>query len=380
MRLLSYCFFGVLLFHCALVSAQQTYGDSIVQSNLPDTSKLRLIRPWIKANAPNLREPVLRAALAEVKIAEKTEDPKWLARAWNDLGSAYFYQEKPEESGFAFSKAQAFAIQAKDDVSLMTALRGRTHFYREKGDNVRALEIVHEMETLLPKIQDTELIGVCYTHFCNTYSALHRWKEVEILARRAIEYNQQKNLVRYLPGSYYHLGKSFENKHVLDSALFYLQKAQTGFAAINNQEELAGMTMQIAQLYRQLNRPVDAVKEMDAALYIVEQNRDSAGIAYVSMEKGKMMLWYGRHKEAQTALLRSLSIFEKLDIIAYKQDIYAALSDFYEKTGQSAESLAFFKRFIAVRDTIEGAESKKQLAELEAKFENSKNKSYRNCI
>lgn len=352
--------------------AQQTYGDSILQSNLADTTKLRLLRPWIKANVPNLREPVLRVALEAVQVARKTGDPTLMARAWNDLGSTYFYQEKPEESGNAFSNGRYFALQSGDVVSLMIALRGMTHYYREKGDIVRALEMVHEMETLMPQIKDPTLVSTCYVHFCNTYTALNRWKDVENLARRAIEFNLKNQLFKQLPGAYYHLGKSLETNNVLDSALFYMQKAKAGFAAINNQEELAGMTMQIAQILSRLDRPEEAVREMEAALQIVEQNRDTAGIAYVSMEKGKMMLLYGRAKEAKAALLRSVSIFEKLNIIAYKKDIYTALSDFYEKTGDPAASLLYFKKYVAIRDTIESAESQKQLAELEAKFENSK--------
>lgn len=372
MRIKSYCFCFTLFLYCSLVGAQQTYGDSILQLDLADTVKLRLLRPWIKANVPNLREPVLRVALTAVQIAQNTGDPKFLAGAWNDLGSTYFYQEKPDESGNAFSNARSYALQTGDALNLMTALRGLTHFYRENGDNVRALEMVHEMENLLPQITDPDIIGTCYTHFCNIYSAFHRWKEVEALARSAIKFCEQKNLIRYLPGAYYHLGKSFETNQVLDSALYYLQKAKTGFAFINNQEEVAGMTMQIAWLLSRLNRPVDAVREMDVALNIVEHHSDSAGIAYVSMEKGKMMLVYGHTKEAKSALLRSLSIFEKLNIIAYKQDIYAALSDFYEKSGNPAESLAFFKKYISIRDTIEGAARQRQLAELEATFENAK--------
>ena len=354
------------------VIAQQAYGDSVLASAQADTTKLRLLHHWIKWNAPNLREPMLRAALSAVEIAQKTNDPNWQANAWNDLGSVYFYQEKPGESGAAFSNARNFALQSGDANSLMSALRGLTHFYRENGDNVRALETVQEMETLLPKIKDPTLASACLTHFCNIYTVLHRWEKVELLARRAVQFNLQNRLDQQLPGSYYHLAKSFERNNALDSAMFYLQKAQRGFSTINNQEELAGMTMQIAQLYSQLSKPEAAIREMEKALLMVEQNRDSAGIAYVSMEKGRLMMRYNRNNEAEAAFTHSVAIFEKLNIISYKKDIYEALSQFYEKTGQPATSLAYYKQYIAIRDTIEDIESKKQLAELEASFENAK--------
>ena len=367
-----FCF---LLLFAALgtsISGQQTYGDSILATTLTDTTKLRLLHAWVKNNAPNLREPVLRVALSATDIAQRTNDPTLLASAWNNLGSTYFHQEKPSESGAAFLKARAYAQQSGDINNLVTALRGITHYYRDNGKHVQALETIQEMETLLPKITDPTLVSACYTHFCNTYTALHRWKEVELLARRAIQFNTQNQLLNKLPGSYYHLGKSLERKSVLDSALFYMQKAQTGFANINNQEELAGMTMQIAQLFCQLKRPEAAVREMEKAVHIVERNRDSAGIAYVNMEKGKLMLQYARYQEAEAALIRSVTIFEQLNIIPYKKEIYAALSTFYEKTGQPSAALSYYKQYISIKDTIEGTESRKQLAELEATFENTK--------
>jgi two-component system, NarL family, sensor kinase len=360
------------LLNAFLSKAQSTYADSILVSNLADSIKLEKLHIWIKNNAPNLRETVLKTANIALQLAEKTNNPRFISYAYSDLGNTYYFQEKIEECGTAFTQAKIFAIKSGDLTCLVLALRGLIQYNSDHGDQVKTMLLMKEMEPYLSQIKDLGLRSACYTKFCYIYTSMNRWTEVEFFSRKTIDFSLKNNLANQLPSGYYHLGKFFENKNQLDSALFYIKKAKIGYIVTNNQEEVAGMTMQIAQIYSRQKQPKAAFQEMESALQIVEKNRDTAGIAFVNMEYGKLLLENNRIQEAKSALLKSENIFEKLNLNTYKIDIYNSLSDFYEKTGQPVFSLNYFKKYISVRDTIEGIESRKQLAELEAKFENTK--------
>jgi signal transduction histidine kinase len=364
--------FIFLLLNAFLSKAQNSYADSILISNIPDSIKLQKLYIWVKKNAPNLREPVLKAAKNALQFAEKTNNSTYISLAWSNLGGTYYFQEKSDESGAAFTQAKDFALKSGDIPSLILAFRGLIQYNHDQGEQVKTMLLVEELEPYLAKTKDLSLVSACYSKFCYIYTSMKRWSEVEFFARKNIDFSLKNNLETHLPSGYYHLGKFFQNKNQLDSALFYIKKAKIGYIVTNNQEEIAGMTMQIAQIYSRQKQPKAAFQEMESALQIVEKNRDTAGIAFVNMEYGKLLLENNRNQEAKSALLKSENIFEKLNLNTYKIDIYNSLSDFYEKTGQPVLSLNYFKKYIAVRDTIEGIESRKQLAELEAKFENTK--------
>jgi hypothetical protein len=64
-------FFVFLLLNAVLSKAQNNYADSVLISNIPDSLKLQKLFIWVKKNAPNLREPVLKAAKNALQLAEK---------------------------------------------------------------------------------------------------------------------------------------------------------------------------------------------------------------------------------------------------------------------------------------------------------------------
>jgi two-component system, NarL family, sensor kinase len=370
---LRHLFVLVILCVSTTLNAQSNYADSILMNvSLADSSKLKSLHTWLVGNVTISREPVLKAANAAFELARKTKNPEYISEAYNDLGMVYYFQERYEDSGVAYEKGKEFAKLANNTNCLLRALKGISQSLKDNGEQVKALIVLKEMEALLPFVTDQRIVGVTYTHFCNVYTALHKWEEVESFSRKAISHNSKNGLDAQMPAAYYHLGNFFKNKGSLDSALVYIGKAKEGYRKVNNQEELAGMTMQIAQIYDQRNQPETAFREMEAALQIVEQNRDTAGIAFVNMEYGKLLLKNKRYEDAFVALSKSLQIFERLDVITYKKEIYHALSQYYEQIGNSAESMFFFKKFIVVRDSIEGAESRNQITALEARFENTK--------
>ena len=354
------------------IQAQQMFSDSILALPVADTTKLRKLSSWIRANGPNLREPVMKAAQAALELAQKTGDPSLLSDAWFDMGNTCMFQEKVEDSGAAFQESLNLARKMADMERTFRALLGMTRYYGSKGDYVRTLAIMQEAEILIPQVKNAKLVGGCYTLFCNVFEQMRRWDEVEKIARRAIQFNLHNNVISQIPASYYHLGRCFENNGQLDSAVWYLRKAQTGYRLANNQEELAGMTMQIAQLLHQLHEPEAAVQEMETALHIVEQNRDSAGIAFVNLEKGKLMMALARMQEAEPALLKSAAIFEKFGLSPPLQDVYHSLSNFYAQTNAYRNAYLYFQKYTVIRDSLEGIDKQKQLDEMSAKFENTK--------
>ncbi len=369
--------YRLLLLFCLITAAQpaqsqMAFSDSVLQLQVPDTTKLRMLSRWIKMNGPNLREPVMQAAQAALELAKKQGEITFLSDAWFDLGNAFIFQERLDESGAAFNESLRLARQTGDVDRIVKSLRGVIRFYGSKGDYLRTLGYIQETERLIPQVKDKRLIGGCYILYCNIFEQMRRYEDAGKMARSAIDFNLKNQLTGQIPASYYHLGKYFEVNGLADSALYYIQLAREGYRTQNNQEEMAGMTMQIAKLLGVLHRSEEAVREMEAAIDIVEQNRDTAGIGFVNMEKGRLMMSLSRMDEAESALLISASVFEKFGMVPPYQDICLSLSEFYAATGDFRQAYGFFRKFSDIRDSLEGIDRQKQLDELSATFENTK--------
>ena len=365
-------FFIIIGCHSAYAQYSSA-GDSLLHLSVPDTTKLHLISTWIRDNAPNLRESVLSVALSALNMAQKTGLPDQIAIAYDNLGTVYYFQEKKEEAQNAFQNTLQIAEKSGNVILQIRAKRGLLNNAIDRRDLVQVVNLLQQIEQLMPLAKDNNIvISSYYNLLCNTNSTLNRWNEVERVARLAIQFNQKHQTLLALYSSQYHLGKALEKRNVLDSAIFYMTVAKEGYRAINNQEELAGMTMQIAQILQKQGKTALGLAEMNKAMEIVETNRDSAGIAFVSMEYGKMLLDQALFQDSKGYLFRSLSLFQQLNMRPEQKDVFEALSQYYQKTGDYRKSLEFFQQYIAVKEEIEGSETQKKIAELEARYENTK--------
>jgi signal transduction histidine kinase len=365
--------FFVLIGHYTTHAQYNSAGDSLLHLSVPDTTKLRLLSTWIRANAPNLRESILSIAVATLNIAQKTEQPNAIAIAYDNLGTVYYFQEKKEEAQNAFQNELKVAEKSGNVLLQIRAKRGMLNIAIDNGDLVQVVNLLQQIEQLMPLAKDNNIvISSYYNLLCNTNSTLNRWNEVERVARLAIQFNQKYLVVPSLYSAQYHLGKALEKRNMLDSAIFFMTLAREGFRTLNNQEELAGMTMQIAQILQKQGKLALGIVEMNKAMEIVETNRDSAGIAFVSMEYGKMLLDQALFYDSKGYLLRSLALFKQLNMRPEQKDVFESLSQYYQKTGDYQKALEFFQQFIALKEEIEGGETQKKIAELEALYENTK--------
>ncbi len=346
-------------------------GDSLLHSNAPDSLRLAQTNDWLRNNLASGPAEALPLAEETLQLALLTQNPRLIATAHNNLGTALHFLEKIDIAKINFEKSLAYATQANDPNAMIRANRGLIRYTMATGDMVQTVTHLKSIEGILPQVKEPALLAGYHTLCCGIYATLQRWDEVERMARRALDIARANNLTSPLPSANYHVGKSFQHRGQLDSAVHYIRLAQQGYRSMNNHEEVAGMTMQIAEILAQQNKKNEAVSEMAEALRIVETSSDSAGIGYVSMSFGKMRLGFGEIAEAERLLLRSNGIFEQLHQVPEQMALFEVLAQLYEKKGQHSTALSYFKRFAELRENIAGVETKKKIAELEARFENT---------
>ncbi len=357
-------------FH-VLLAQNMRVGDSLLHANAPDSLRLAQTNEWLRTNLPSGPSEAFPLAEEVLQLALKTSNPRLIAGAYYNLGTALHFLEKIDIAKLNFEKSLTYATQANDPNAMIRANRGLIRYTMATGDMVLTISHLKSIEGLLPQVKEPALLAGYHTLCCGIYATLQRWDEVERIARRALDIAGVNNLTIPLPSAHYHLGKSFQHRGQLDSAIHYIRLAQQGYRNINNQEEVAGMTMQIAEILAKQNKKNEAIIEMAEALRIVETSHDSAGIGFVNMSFGKMRLGFGEIAEAERLLLRSKGIFEQLRQVPEQMVLYEILAELYEKKGQNGTALSYFKRFADLRENIAGVETKKKIAELEARFEST---------
>jgi signal transduction histidine kinase len=365
-----YCLF--LLLTIRHWCAAQTFADTVIMSNDNDSVKVTRLYNWFVEHSKAGRPDELTNAERTYAFARTLTQSGQRSKLYAATAASFYHLEKFDKAQVAISASLVEAKIAKDPNQTAVAYRGLTRLYHSTKDQVRCTESLVQLDSILPHVTDPLIEANCLTFLCNIYGARNRFDLVELYARKADQITKKYDIKMIRPSVIYHLGKVFESRSELDSAIWYLKSAREGYQVINNREEEAGMTMQLAQLYAKKGEPLKAQREMEYAVAQVEKSADTMGIAYVSMEQGRLLKQLGISGAAETAFKRSEVLMDKMGLPAYQKQLFLTMAAFYESENRFDEALRYFKKSTVLRDSFENIETLKKVEELEARYETRK--------
>ena len=172
--------------------------------------------------------------------------------------------------------------------------------------------------------------------------------------------------------TYGNLANIHNSKGEYESALELFSKAYKLCEALN---DLKGMQLwqgNVGLTYDALKQPAKAIPYFEKALQISEQMNDLNGASAWKGSLGSSYIKLGEFKKAEKYLKESLAIAEELGLLYYQQMLHHGLSHLYDTSGNYAKSLAEYKTFISIRDSINNDENIKEQTRLEMNYENDK--------
>jgi len=200
------------------------------------------------------------------------------------------------------------------------------------GDAGKALDILNDALRQARETKDQENIGITLNNIGVIQIDKQQYQEAMATYQEVLEINAGMNDSIGISYSYNNLGLAMERMEKYSEALSYYQQANNISRRIGFSIIITSSSANIAKIYSQLNKP-------DSALYFVKMGIDEA-----------------ERSNDQRYLLKN----------------YETLSLIYEKMGKSDQALMAFKDFVQVKDSIFNLEKSKQIAEMEARFENVK--------
>jgi signal transduction histidine kinase len=127
-----------------------------------------------------------------------------------------------------------------------------------------------------------------------------------------------------------------------------------------------------AQAFDGLTQYDSSIFYFNKAYIITKANNDNWGITEPLFRMGNAYMKLGKVEEAEEYLLKGVKLAEENDFIVFKKSGYEYLSIFYEETGNYQKALESYKKFYAANDSLQSAERKKIVLDLDKKYETEK--------
>jgi signal transduction histidine kinase len=302
-------------------------------------------------------------------ISTSNKAPDQVASAYKYLGATYFYEGDLANAEKYFTKSLEIASRNRLDEQKAAVANNLGIVKTQKGEYEEAIKYYNQALEYYETKRKSEEIGMIVLNIGNIHYNTEDFEKALEYFLEVVEIASQNGVKPTLAMAYNNIGNIYEHMDSLEKSLKYHELSYQIKLEFNDKRGIANSLNSMAAIHRKMKDNKEALKKAKLALkYQIEIN-DNQGIITSKNTIGKIYFSDQKPDSGVQYLQESLNLSENLGFFEYMKDNLLTLSDHYEKTGNFEDAHKFYKRYIAVRDSIMTIEEKRSLTESAAKFE-----------
>lgn len=319
-----------------------------------------------------------------------------------NLASALLYADTLEAlSKTANSiKGQAMAIELRGSI------------IKDQGHYDKALEIFKKALSLDLKINNIKGISKAYNDIGATFSELYKPDSAVVYYLKSIEINEKNGDWSNVAAVYSNLGSLFSDQKAHDKAIGYLLKAlkirqehgeekkciytynnlavaygtkgdipnaidcsNKGVALALKYENkfAAGVILGgLCHLLQKEGKSEEAIPYCEKSIQYLEETKHEKNLVFPLANLATVYNALKKHDKALSYAKRGYSIMTSLNLIDPMEVYYEEMANAYEGLGNAKEALFWFKKYIALDNSLFRSENVKNLADIDTKYQTQK--------
>ncbi len=353
----------LLLYICLLIgfnAFSQTTGD------------LSKINTW-KQNAADksLSSSKREAAYLSIIHRAKNQPDSVLTDAYLQL-ARLAKSDQRFESSIAYCDTVLTKFLKLDFVEVRNIQIERAQIYTSKGDNEKAmsefLRILGEFEDngyILESSKLNQRIGIIFKNTDQLSSAIFHLEEAVSQARKTKNSEREASSLMTL-GNCYKAQKSF------DKAEESYQESIAIAKKYNYQRTLAGNYNNMGSLMRMRGRMDEAMAYFKRAIVINTEAKNDRWLSYNYNNIGNILKDQNRAEEAIVYFKKSLEMKGRINDDRGKILTLLNISDSYEQIGDFKNAFKNRKRYIDLKDSLNGVDKAEETQKLAVQFQSEK--------
>jgi class 3 adenylate cyclase len=259
--------------------------------------------------------------------------------------------------------------QSKNDDYLFHGYFQKGNKKRLLGDLEEALDAYFKSAEVSRKANFISREGSAYGAVADIYASSKNHKNAMLYYRKAIATLRQSDDSIALASAILNAGDAFLKNKIYDSALLHFKEAGIIFQNVNYLIGQAYSLGNAGMVYASTGDNSLAEKNINEAIPILEKSGDFYPICVYLISMSDIYLEKGDQHTAMNYAMRSLRLAEKYELKDQISEANLKLSQLYEKAGNTEASLAYYKKHILFRDSVNNIRSVQKMADLRTDYE-----------
>lgn len=321
-----------------------------------------------------VREPALADSLASLGIlyAERSGDEKYIATAYSDAGVVKYRLGDFASCERDHLHSLELRKKLKDEKGIGANLGNLGALYQKRGDLDKALQYQLECLRIQEKNNNQVNIALTYNNIAVIHSNQKNYRKAIDYARRALAINYRLPNPHGLVTSYNTLSGAYMGLTDYDSARILLDSVVSIAGQIGDQYSRASALSNIGTIYERTGDSARALTYFEGALALATEVHNKAAIGMYSQNIGNIYETHGQYTKAEPYLLTAYQTAKDLDQKPVLYLTCMSLYQVYKHKGDIATADRYIQESIAVKDSVFNAESSRQIAEMQTKYDTEK--------
>lgn len=306
-----------------------------------------------------------------IKIAEKIKFKKGLIISKTTKGSLLRHLGEYDSAIVLYNKTIKICDTIKDWYYLSTLFNNLGNVYLKKGNRAFALNNFQKsLEASLGKVDPIENaptqnnIGLIYTD-------LKQYKKSLEYFNLALETFKRAGDNDGAAGAYSNIGGVYYYQNDQNKALGYFKLALNAYVLAGDSVGVSTACTNIADVCTELKHFDEAETYLKRAYYQFENSQDAQGMVYALLGMASAATGKGNYAKAEEYINKSIKISEKTNSVLNKQTSYLQLSKTQYSAGKYKDAFSNLELSMALQDTIHQQDAARQIAEVNAKYEDA---------
>ncbi|RYZ59458.1 MAG: tetratricopeptide repeat protein [Chitinophagaceae bacterium] len=358
------------LLFCITTRAQDT-AYLAIQTATDDTAKvMRLIR--YEKTIDDTDTVLLRKLNQDViRLSEKIGFPLGTGLAYMNIAYGHAAGGNEDEAIAYYRKALQFLRKTGNTETIAKCILSIGNCEEAKSNYAEATRLGIEAITLLENTPHKAMLARAYCSLGLTfYNIDNHSKALEYLVKALPVAKEVKDTSRLLM-VLYGLSATMSSMEKIPEAKQYAAEAIKAATAYGKAAQLHIAHQSMADL---LCRIEEGRKALPHALLSLQYAREAGSMHYIFPATVIVGEAYGKSGDRPlqvTYLKQALALAKESGIYSSVSLIYKGMSEAYEELGRHREALQSYKAYIVSRDSIQGEDTQKHIAELEVQYKTS---------
>ncbi len=318
-----------------------------------------------------------------LKLAIKANFKKGIAGCCNNIGVVYQYQGNYPHALEYHQKSLQINDELGDKKGMSACYNNIGGVYVDQGNYPKAIECYQKSLKIKEELGDKKGMSNCYLNIGEVHRIQGNYSQALEYYQKSIKISEELKDKQGMANGALNIGNIYADQattastkklaaYKFDKAFEYYLKSLKIFEELGDKKKVATCFNNMGNVYFDQNIYYKAFEYYQKSLKISEGFRDESQISICLINIGKVYYKIGNYKEAITYSTNGLNYAKKIGTLILEEDAYETLTDSYKALEDYKDALKNHELYKLVDEDIFNQEKNKQLAQMEAIYQNEK--------